>query len=136
MASIRKEIVIDEPAAHAWAAVRDIGNLHRRLVPGFVTDCRVEGDVRVVTFGSGMVARERIVDLDDRQRRLVWTIEQGRFTHHNGALQIVADGPQRCRAVWLTDLLPHELSAPISTMQDQGMAIMKRTLEKSAVSAP
>jgi hypothetical protein len=36
--------------------VRDIGNIHKRLVPGFVADCRMEGDdARIVTFGNGLV---------------------------------------------------------------------------------
>ncbi len=135
MASIRKEILIDAPAAHAWAAVRDVGNLHQRLAPSFVTDCRLEGDSRFVTFGNGMTARERIVDLDDAQRRLVWTIVEGRFTHHNGAFQIFEEGPRRCRAVWVTDLLPNELAAPISAMQDQGMSIMQRTLQRSFIAS-
>lgn len=31
-------------------AVRDWGPLHQRLVSGFATDARVEGDARVVTL--------------------------------------------------------------------------------------
>jgi hypothetical protein len=58
MASIRKEIPINARAEDVWAAVRDIGALHQRLVPGFVTDCKLEGGVRVVTFANGMVARD------------------------------------------------------------------------------
>jgi hypothetical protein len=42
MASIRKQVSIDVPARQLWDAVRDVGALHTRLVPGFVTDCRLE----------------------------------------------------------------------------------------------
>ena len=42
MASIRKEIPLDARAEDVWAAVRDIGALHTRLVPGFVTDTKLE----------------------------------------------------------------------------------------------
>jgi len=38
MASIRKEILIDAPPEDVWAAVRDVGAVHRRLAPGFVVD--------------------------------------------------------------------------------------------------
>jgi len=38
MASIHKEIPINARAEDVWAAVRDIGALHKRLVPGFVTE--------------------------------------------------------------------------------------------------
>ena len=36
-----------------------------------VTDTRLEEGVRIVTFASGMVAKELIVDVDDSWRRLV-----------------------------------------------------------------
>ena len=70
MASIRKEILIKARSEDVWEAIRDFGALHQRLVPGFVTDCRVEGEARIVTFANGMVARELLVDLDDQARRL------------------------------------------------------------------
>jgi hypothetical protein len=66
MASIRKEILLDARPEEVWDAVRDIGALHTRLVPGFVTDTRLEEGARIVTFGNGMVVRELIVDLDDQ----------------------------------------------------------------------
>jgi hypothetical protein len=128
MASIRREIRIAAPAAHAWAAVRDVGRIHERLVPGFVTACRLDGDARVVTFGNGMTARERIVDLDDASRRLVWSAVDTPLMHHNGSLQIFAEDGG-CRAVWIADLLPNELAPAIAAMMDQGMVAMKRTLE-------
>ena len=66
MASIRREIRIDAAPGKVWDAVRDIGNIHKRLVPGFVTDCRMDGDeARIVTFGNGLVVKEIIVDRDD-----------------------------------------------------------------------
>ena len=50
MASIRKEIVVDARPDDVWAALRDWGAVHRRLVPGFVTDTRLDGPDRIVTF--------------------------------------------------------------------------------------
>ena len=70
MASIREEILLDARAEDVWDAVRDVGALHTRLVPGFVTDTRLEKGARIVTFANGMVVRELIVDLDDTARRL------------------------------------------------------------------
>ena len=63
MASIRQEILVDARPEHVWAAVRDVGEIHVRLVPGFVTDCRLDGDARIVTFANGLVLRELIVDV-------------------------------------------------------------------------
>jgi len=68
MASIHREIWIDTPPDEAWAALRDVGAIHRRLAPGFVTDVRLEGGARVVTFGNGMVARELIVGTSTTRR--------------------------------------------------------------------
>ena len=50
MATIIKEILIDARPDDVWDAVRDFGQVHKRLVPGFVTECRLDGDARVVTF--------------------------------------------------------------------------------------
>lgn len=130
MASIRKEVSINVPPEEAWSAIRDVGALHTRLVVGFVTDCRLEGDARVVTFASGIVARELIVDLDDEARRLVWASVGGRLTHHNASVQVFAESEARSRVVWIADLLPHEIAPAIDAMIEQGMVAMKRTLER------
>ena len=132
MASIRREVSVSVSPAAAWDAVRDVGALHTRLVKGFVTDCWMEGDARVVTFANGMVARELIVDLDEAQRRLVWSAVGGRLSHHNASVQVFDEGAGRCRLVWIADLLPHELKPAIEAMVDQGMQAIQRTLESAA----
>ena len=132
MASIHREIQIAARPDQVWDAVRDIGAIHERLAPGFVTDTVLEdgGSARVVTFGNGMVARELIVDRDDAARRLAWSVVGGRMTHHNASLQIFAEG-EGSRAVWIADLLPHELGPAIGGMIAQGLEAMKKTLERA-----
>jgi carbon monoxide dehydrogenase subunit G len=130
MASIRKEIPLDARAEDVWAAVRDIGALHTRLVPGFVTDTKLEPGARIVTFANGMIVKELIVDLDDKARRLVWSAVGGRLSHHNAAAQVFADGDGRSRLVWTADLLPDELAGDIRTMMDHGAAAMQRAFAK------
>ena len=132
MASIRREVFIDSPADRVWDAVRDVGALHTRLVAGFVTDCRIDGDARVVTFANGMVARELIVDVNDTDRRLVWATVGGRLTHHNASVQVFAEAAGASRVVWIADLLPNELAPAITAMIEQGLVAMKKTLERSA----
>jgi carbon monoxide dehydrogenase subunit G len=131
MASIRKEVRIDARPETAWAALRDVGALHTRLVPGFVTDTRLEEGARVVTFGNGMVVRELIVDLDDDARRLVWSAVGGSMTHHNGSAQVFPEGARSCRFVWIADLLPNEVAPAIAGMMEQGIGIIKDTLERT-----
>jgi carbon monoxide dehydrogenase subunit G len=135
MASIHREIQIEVATVSVWDAIRDVGAIHTRLAPGFVVDTRLEEGARVVTFGSGVVARELIVDVDDDARRLVWAVVGGRMTHHNASLQVFADGEGRSRVVWIADLLPNELAGYIAGMIEQGMAVMKKTLELHAGSS-
>jgi len=129
MASIRREVSIGIPAEQFWEALKDVGALHTKLVPGFVTDCRLEDGARIVTFANGIVARELIVDIDDSARRLAWAAVGGRMTHHNASAQVFAEGPQRSRLVWIADLLPHELAPLVAAMMEQGLAAMKKMLE-------
>ena len=129
MASIRREIHVDVRADDVWSAVRDVGEIHTRLAPGFVTATRLDGDARIVTFGNGMVVRELIVDLDDDARRLVWSAVGGRLSHHNASMQVFADGAERARVVWIADLLPSELGGYVAGLMEQGLQTAKQTLE-------
>ena len=132
MASIHKDIPIDAPAAEVWNAVRDFGAVHTRLAPGFVTDTKLDGESRIVTFANGMVARELLVDCDDERRRLVYAVNSERVTQHSASIQIVADGEARCRMIWITDVLPHTIASYISSQMDLGAAAVQRTLGKMA----
>src|SRR3954467_11634774 len=129
MASIHREVRIHTNPEAAWDALRDVGALHQRLAPGFVTDVRLEEGARVVTFGNGLVARELIVDIDDEARRLAWSVVGGRMTHHNASAQVFPDGAGQSRFVWIADLLPHESAPGVAAMMEQGLAVIKRTLE-------
>jgi polyketide cyclase/dehydrase/lipid transport protein len=132
MACVRKEILIDASPADVWAAVRDWGALHERLVPGFVIDTRLDGEDRIVTFASGLVLREVLVDLDDDERRLAWSVIDGPYTHHNGSAQVFAESEGQTRFVWTADLLPNELADATAEAMEQGTSVVKRTLETKA----
>lgn len=130
MASIHKEIRIDARPEDVWDAVRDIGNIHQRLCPGFLTDCRMDGaGARIVTFGNGLVTKELIVDVDDNARRIAWSARSERLTHHNASMQVFDEGGG-CRAVWIADLLPHDFAGAIAGMIGRGLAAMKAALER------
>lgn len=131
MASIRKEIEIEARPDDVWAALRDFGAAHERLVPGFVVDARLDGDTRVVTFFNGVVARELLVDLDDESRRLVYSVVDSPlgFTHHNASAQVFADGETRSRLVWVTDVLPGHAAARVRELMEHGAGVMQQTLQ-------
>ena len=135
MATIIHAIDVACDAAAAWDAVRDIGEIHRRLAPGMVTDCVILVEtapiVRLVTFADGMQLRETIVSSDDATRRLVWKIDDAMVEHHNGSLQVVVLGTGTCRVTWIADLLPDALAVPFGQLMQSGLATMAATLEQA-----
>jgi len=135
MASLTKNILTRARSADIWAAIRDIGALHTRLVPGFVRDTRVEPGARVVTFGNGMVVREPIVTIDDESMRLVWSAEGGRTVHYNASIQVFAEGDGTSRVVWIADFLPDAIAGDIDAAMNAGAAAMKTTLDRLAETA-
>ena len=132
MASIHKDIPIDADAGDVWAAVRDFGAVHQRLVPGFVLDARLDGDARIVTFANGTVARELLVDCDDARRRLVYAVIIERLKQHSASVQVVADGDTRTRLIWIVDVLPNEIAPYIDDRMDQAALAMQRALGRNA----
>ena len=132
MASIHKDIPIDASPADVWAAVRDFGSPHRRLVPGFVLDCRLDGDARIVTFANGTVARELLVDCDDARRRLVYAVISERLKQHSASAQVFAESDGRSRFVWTVDLLPNEIAPYINAQMDLGLQAMQIALARDA----
>lgn len=130
MAAIRKDIPLNVPADAVWDAVRDVGALPRRLARGFVTESRMEGDVRVITFFNGVTARERIVDVDDEARRLVYAIGDDPFEHYQGTVEVLPDGAGS-RMLWRVDLLPHALKERVEPMMDEGVKAIRATLEET-----
>jgi carbon monoxide dehydrogenase subunit G len=126
MASIRREVQLQAPLSKVWDALRDVGALHTRLVPGFVTDTKLEEGARIVTFGNGMVVRELIIDVDEQQHRVSWSAVGTSLTHHNASFQLFAEGDGRTRGVWIADLLPHGAAPGIAAMIEQGLSAMKK----------
>ena len=129
MATICKEIQIERSKEFVWDAIRDVGAIHKRLVPGFVVDCKLDGDSRIVTFANGMVVRELIVDVDDKTCRHAWSARAESLTHHNASVQVFSVGDDKSRVVWIADLLPNEVVGAIGEMIQQGLDTMKQTLE-------
>lgn len=131
MASITKEFFIDADPADVWDALRDFGALHTRLVPGFVTDTKLDGDARIVTFSNGSTAREMLVDCDERRRRLAYAIVSERIRQHSASAQVIDEGG-RTRFVWITDVLPNEIAPYIDAQMDLGVAAMQKALGRNA----
>jgi hypothetical protein len=132
MASIHKDIPLDARAEDVWAAVRDYGAVHQRVARGFVTDCKLDGDSRVVTFANGNVAQELLVTMDDARMRLVYAVVSPRVKQHSASIQIFADGEGRSRMVWIADVLPNEIGPYIDSQMDLGALAMQKNFKRNA----
>jgi hypothetical protein len=110
-----------------WQKLRDFGQVHAKVAPGFLTDLRMDKGDRVITFFNGLVARERLVTRDDDTCRLVYAVVEGRASHYNAAVQVFPEG-DGSRVVWTIDLLPDELAPAIGGMMDEAAKSMRKAL--------
>lgn len=133
MAYISKEIVIEAGADDVWKVIGDFAIGPSRMAPGLVVDTTAEADERTVTFANGTVVREKRVSVDDDVRRIAYSVVDGTVApeHDNAAMQIVADGEQRCRMVWTRDVLPDELAEPMAKVMAHCLTVVKKTLDRS-----
>jgi hypothetical protein len=120
---------LDVDPQTTWDALRDFGSPHRWFA-GVLTGTEVDGDDRVVTFASGLVVRERLVDLDDQKRRLAYTVLDGPFTYHHASMSIHAESGGGCRFVWTTDALPHDVAPMVGDLMDQGLHALAAALAR------
>jgi uncharacterized protein YndB with AHSA1/START domain len=135
MASIRHEVVIGAPASVVWDVLRDVGAVHRRLLPGRVADCRIEGDQRVLTFPDGHVVRELIISVEDDRRRLAYAVVEGArpaVEFHHATFEVREDGAGTSRLIWTTDVLPDTLSEIIRVRMQRGAEEMQQAIEATA----
>lgn len=132
MATIIKTVEIDAPAADVWDAVADFGAVHRRFAPGFVTHVELEPGARIVTFGDGSVAKELFLGIDHAHRRLAYSVQSERLTHHNASFQVSDLGGGRCKLTWIADVLPDAFEGYLSERMEAGIAVAKEALGRIA----
>jgi hypothetical protein len=130
MASVEKIVHIEARPEDVWSALRDWAVPHERLVPGFVVDSRLDGADRIVTFFNGASVREVLIDLNEETQRLVWSVADGPYSHHNASAQVFADG-DGTRFVWIADFLPDEMAGRMDQMMERGIQTVKATAESS-----
>lgn len=91
----------------------------------------MEGDVRIVTFANGRVVPERIIGIDDANRRLAYaSVDLPERKHHNASFQVFDRGPDASRLVWITDVLPDTLTDAFIQNMEKGLAVVKEHLEQ------
>ena len=95
MATLRKQIALDAGATNVWSAVRDFGQVHTRVAPGFLTKLEIDKGDRVLTFFNGLVARERLVTIDEDQGGPVFASINADSYHPGGVNGLMGDGSVR-----------------------------------------
>ena len=106
-----------------------VGAAHELFSPVLV-DGKLNGDTRQVRFANGMVVHERLLDIDDRQRRVAYTVLDGPgMSYHHASMQVVDAGPKRCQFVWITDFLPQEVGGNLVPLIEAGSNALKKNLE-------
>jgi Polyketide cyclase / dehydrase and lipid transport len=134
MGSMTQEVLTAAAPDEVWDAIRDIGALHTRLVPGFVVNAQLIPGGRRVTFASGRIVEEPIVSSSDALRKLVWTVkaEDLPFTHYNGSVQVHARAAGGSRVEWTADFLPDSAAAVLEPLMSAGAEAMRRALQDPA----
>ena len=129
MASIHEQLAVEVGAGEAWAVLRLVGEPHKLFAPVLV-DGQLDGDTRTVKFANGMVVQERILDVDDKRRRVAYSAVNGPgMTYHHASMQVLDAGPGRCVFVWITDFLPPEIAGNLAPLIEQGAKALKANLE-------
>lgn len=127
LGSVRHHITIDRSADDVWALVGDPARLHEWF-PG-ITACTVDGNVRVITLGSGLPMPEEILINDAIQRRFQYRITAPIFQHHRGSIDVLDMGDGTCVVVYTTDADPRTMALTIGGGTAGALAELKRQME-------
>lgn len=115
MASIRREIRIDRPAADVWRVVGRPELLHLWF-PG-MTDCTVETHdgvtTRTIVVGAGIPMPERVRVNDPLQRRFQYELTVPAFRDHRGTIDVIELDDASCLVLYSTDCIPDAMALVI-----------------------
>jgi hypothetical protein len=130
MASIHIECPVAVSADTAWEALRRVGEADRLFAP-VLTAAELRGDVRTVHFQNGLVLHEKVLDVDARRRRVAYSALDGPgLTYHHASMEILDEGPGRCRFVWVTDFLPEGAGSGLQPLIQAGTDALRANLER------
>ena len=112
MATARVDIPIATSAERVWSVVRDFETGPLAMAPSYVTGCQAHHGIRTMTFANGTIARERLIGVDEQDRRIVFSIigDTIRPEHDNAVMQVIPGGDSTCTLVWMHDVLPDDLA--------------------------
>jgi hypothetical protein len=130
MASIHIECPVGVSADTAWGALRRVGEPDRLFAP-VLTAAELHGETRTVHFQDGLVVHEQVIDVDERRKRVVYSVlDAPGLTYHQASMQILDEGPGRCRFVWTTDFLPEGAGSGLQPLIQAGTEALRTNLER------
>ncbi|QGG96232.1 SRPBCC family protein [Actinomarinicola tropica] len=129
-ASIRREGRIARSADEVWAVVGRPELLHLWF-PG-ITACRVDGDSRTITTGTGVEMPEQILTNDPIQRRFQYRITSPLVREHLATIDVIDLGDGTCLVVYSTDADPATMALVISGGTGGAIEQLRRQLESGA----
>jgi len=129
--SVRHQVRLACAPDVAWALVGDPPRVHEWF-PGIVA-CTVDGDVRVITTGSGLPMPERLVTVDPALRRLQYRITAPLFTEHLGTIDVLDLEDGTSLVVYGTDADPAALALVIGGAARAALAHLPEVLGVDAV---
>ena len=129
LGSIRHQIRIHRPAATVWDLAGDPARL-AEWFPG-ITSCQVDGNIRMITLGSGLPLPEEILVNDPVQRRFQYRITAAFFTYHRGTIDVVDLGDDTCLVVYSTDADPRAMALTIGGGTAGALDELRRQMEST-----
>ena len=129
MASVRKEIETNARPKDAWAAIA------RYRCPPYAAGARIcdrdasragRTDRDISAMASKSASRSSTWTT---RQEAVWSAEGAGTTHYNASVQVFEGTGRGSRVVWIADFLPHDQKSQFEAMMEQGVAVMKRTLD-------
>jgi hypothetical protein len=129
MGTIRREVIVDRPAATVWARVGDPAGVHTWF-PGMV-DSKVEGSTRTITTAAGLTLPEEIVTLDPILRRFQYRVTAPFFRHHLGTIDVFDLGDDRSLVAYGTDCEPDAMALVIGGAAGAALEELRRQLEET-----
>jgi hypothetical protein len=128
MATVRRHVRINRPAADVWAILGDAAALPRWF-PGIV-DAKVDGVIRVVTTGTGLPMPEEIITCDPLLRRFQYRITAPMFRHHLSTIDVIDLDDGTTLAIYAVDAEPSVLALTIGGAAGAGLEALKSMLEQ------
>lgn len=94
-----------------------------------IASCSLDGDVRTCTLPDGVAIKERVITVDEDAKRVVYTVTEGPLPmeFHCASVQVVEKNNQT-NVVWIVDVKPDEMAAPLSEMMDSAAQSMAAIL--------